>query len=96
MWSALGVGAAGLAAGAAFGWETRSLNNKVTNEPTFNAADDSAGHRAETLQFVMYGVSAAALVAAGVLYYVDHRASSVSVALVPAPGGPEASMTVRF
>jgi hypothetical protein len=98
-WTAAGVGAAALIAGVYFSVRTHSLDNQVTNEPTFVAADDSAGRDAHTLQFVMYGVGAAALATAGILYYVGSpHGESPSVAFAPAagPGHAGGVLSVRF
>jgi hypothetical protein len=98
-WTAAGVGAAALITGIYFSVRTHSLDNKVTNESPFNASDDSAGRQAATLQYVMYGVSAAALATAGILYYVGSprgESTSVAVAPVAAPGRAGAALTVRF
>ncbi len=98
-WTAAGVGAAALIAGVYFSVRTHSLASQVTNEPMFNAADDSAGREAHTLQFVMYGVGAAALVTAGILYYVgSSHGEAASVALAPSagPGQGGAVLMVRF
>jgi hypothetical protein len=98
-WTAGGVGLAALAAGVYFSVRTHSLDDKVTNEETFSAADNSAGHLAETLQYTMYGVSAAALVTAGVLYYFSAgHGESRSLAVAPLPGRGQAGavLQVRF
>ena len=98
-WTTGGVGVAALMAGIYFSVRTHSLNNKVTSEMTFDPSDDSAGHQAETLQFVMYGVGAAAVATAGVLYYYGSRHHEPpSLALVPAVGPRQsgAVLTVRF
>ena len=62
-------------------------------------SDDSAGHTAHTLQFVMYGAGAAALATAVILYAVAPRGhEQPDVALAPALGPRLAGGTlqVRF
>jgi hypothetical protein len=98
-WTAAGVGAAALIAGVYFSVRTHSLDSQVTNEMRFSASDDSAGRQAMTLQFVMYGVSAAALATAGILYYVGSphgERASVAVGPTAGPGRAGAALTVRF
>jgi hypothetical protein len=98
-WAVGGVGVAALATGVYFSFRAHSLDNQVTNEGTFSASDDSSGHLASTMQFVMYGVGAAALVTAGVLYYFGlPHAEAPSVALAPmaGPGRAGAVLEMRF
>jgi tetratricopeptide (TPR) repeat protein len=83
------VGAASLVAGAIFGLRARSLSNKVADANTFNRSDDSAGQRAETLQWAFYGIGAGALVAGGVLYYLgwsSAQSAPSAVTLAPVVG----------
>jgi hypothetical protein len=85
------VGVTVVGTGAIFGLRARSLSTKVTNSSKFNPSDDSAGSRAETMQWVFYGVGAGAVVAGATLYYLGVRAtrtapSSVSLAPVLGPG----------
>ena len=85
------VGVATIGTGAILGLRARSLSNKVTNSTKFNPSDDSAGSRAETMQWVFYGVGAGAVVAGAALYYLGMRAaektpSRVSLAPVLGPG----------
>jgi iron complex outermembrane receptor protein len=85
------VGAASVIAGAIFGLRARSLSNRVADANTFNRSDDSAGQRAETLQWTFYGIGAGALVTGVVLYTLGLRASqtapaTVSLAPVVGPG----------
>ena len=61
------VGVASIVVGAAFGLATRSASHEVSTQ--YDAATDSAGKRDATLQWVGYGVGAAA-VATGVLMYL--------------------------
>ncbi|HEY4394420.1 MAG TPA: hypothetical protein VGP64_10175 [Polyangia bacterium] len=92
------VGVAAVGAGAYFSYLTHSLDNSVTNASTFSPSDDSSGHTAHTLQFVMYGAGAAALAAAVILYAVAPSGQEHTVALAPAIGPRLAggTLAVRF
>lgn len=97
------IGAAGLVgvgAGLYFGLRARSLGNQVSSAPLFDPSNDSAGKTAHTLQFVMYGVGAAALAVGGILYYAGRGMAepSSSVALSPmlSPGITGALLQTRF
>jgi hypothetical protein len=84
----LAVGGAGLAAvvtGAVFGLQARAKGDSVSGAKVFDPAADQAGHRAQTLQYVFYGVGAAALAAGGILYYLglDRGPGDAGVALAP-------------
>jgi hypothetical protein len=86
-WTAGGIGAGAIVAGIYFSVRTHSLDDKVTNEGTFSASDNSSGQLAQTMQYVMYGAGAAALVTAGVLYYLGAgHGEARSVALTPLTG----------
>jgi hypothetical protein len=98
-WITGGVGAAALLTGVYFTVRTHSLDSSVTTAPKFNVGDDNSGRQAETLQFVMYGIGAAAVATAGVLYYLaSSRHETSSVAFLPAAGPSQAGavVTVRF
>jgi hypothetical protein len=96
-WTVGGVGAAALLAGIYFSVRTHSLEDKVTNEGTFSASDNNAGQFAETMQFVMYGVGAAALVTAGVLcHFGAGRGEVRSVALAPLAGAGRAGAVIEL
>lgn len=82
----LSVGAFGLtavAAGVAFGLKAQSQGDDVSSAARFDPDADSAGRRAQTLQWVFYGAGAAALVTGAVLYYVGHDARDGRVAVAP-------------
>jgi hypothetical protein len=87
-WSAGGVGAAALGAGLYFSQRSQSLSDKVAGAKTFVPSDDSAGLSAHTMQYVMYGIGAACLATAGILYVLSPETSnrSSSVALLPTIG----------
>jgi PEGA domain/Tetratricopeptide repeat len=96
-----GVGVVAVTAGIYFSIRAHSLEGQVANAKQFSKADDSAGETAHTLQFVMYGLGAAALVTAGVLadfYYASARSSEHSVAVLPwaTAGAAGATMGGRF
>jgi hypothetical protein len=90
------VGAGSIIAGAVFGLRARSLSNKVAGANKFNPSDQSAGQRAETLQWTFYGIGAGAIVAGGVLYYLGLRAAqptSAAVSLGPMVGPGTAGLS---
>jgi hypothetical protein len=85
-----GVGVASIGVGVVFGLRARSLGNEVSDACAHScdwnlvADKDASGHTAQTIQFVMYGVGAVALVAGAVLY-VRGRPSKLLV--TPQEGG---------
>jgi hypothetical protein len=94
-----GVGVLALIAGGYYSYQAQSLQDQVMKASKFNHADDSAGNSAHTMQFVMYGIGAAALAAGGALYYLGgSRAEGSSVALLPevGPGVTGATLCLRF
>jgi len=84
------VGVAAVGAGVYFSYLTHSLETSVTNAGTFNPSDDSSGHTAHTMQFVMYGAGAAALATAMIVYAVapsgHEQPVAPAVAIAPALG----------
>jgi hypothetical protein len=100
--AALGTGAGGLVAliaGGYFSYRVTSINDDLTTAKQFSASDDASGETAHTMQFVMYGVGAAALATAGVLYYMgSQRSEGTSVALLPwiNPAGGGGAIQARF
>jgi hypothetical protein len=93
------VGVAALGAGVYFSYLTHSLESSVTNAGMFNPSDDSSGHTAHMLQFVMYGAGAAALATAVILYAVaptSHEQSSVALAPALGPHLAGGTLEVRF
>ncbi len=88
--SVAGVGAVGIVGGVVFGLRARSLGNQVSNAPVFVASDEQAGKNSEVLQWVCYGLGAAALATGSVLFYLGGRASApprVAVAPMLLPAG---------
>jgi tetratricopeptide (TPR) repeat protein len=99
------VGAALVVAGVIFSIETQSIANQVSADDSRNTYDrnkDNEGKLFAALQWVGYGVGAAALATGGVLYYLGYQAAhapaSDSVSLVPVllPGGTGAVLQGRF
>ncbi len=99
------IGAAALIAGVIFSIETHRIANEVTADDTrnrYSRTKDDRGRLFADLQWVGYGVSAAALACGGVLYYLGYRAAnkpaSDSVSLVPMlfPGGTGAVVQGSF
>ncbi|HJX66365.1 MAG TPA: tetratricopeptide repeat protein [Polyangia bacterium] len=80
----IACGVAGLASvGTAIYYYTRarSLSDRVTNSQTPTASDDQAGKDAQTMQWVFYGVGAAALVAGTVLYWLGSPSTNTGQTL---------------
>jgi tetratricopeptide (TPR) repeat protein len=109
-WRLAGVltGSAGVLAllgGVTMGLRARSLTNEITDDGTMNHTFSQSkydqGRRAETLQWVGYGVGAAALAGGAVLYLLGGRApeeSAGSVTAMPAiaPGQAGGGVRIRF
>jgi len=94
-------GVAAIGAGVFFGNRAQSLASEVNSACAAGCAwkdvegKDSDGRTALTLQWVGYGVGAAALVTSGVLYFVgmhDHG----TVAVTPHAGGATVSVSGSF
>jgi uncharacterized membrane protein YjfL (UPF0719 family) len=98
------MGAAALIAGAVFSIETQSISDDVASNAAhrnFSRTTYDRGKLFEELQWVSYGVGAAALAAGGVLYYLGYGAHSPapdSVGLLPMllPGGTGAVVQGSF
>jgi hypothetical protein len=93
------VGIAAVGAGIYFSYLTHSLENSVMTGPTFNPSDDSSGHTAHTMQFVMYGAGAAVLATAVILYAVapsGHEQATVALAPAIGPRLAGGTLQVRF
>jgi hypothetical protein len=107
-WAAGGLGLIGLGTGAYFGWRTADTTRAIERDrgPTSPGTLDrrlSDGQRFEVLQWVGYGVGAAALLGSAVLFYVSRPVQELyapgeRLSLVPAlvPGGGGASLAGRF
>lgn len=71
-----GVGVLAIAGGAVMGLRARSLSNEVTddaNAGTFSQSKFDSGEHAQTLEYVGYGIAAAALITGGMLYYFSNH-----------------------
>lgn len=100
-----GVGVLAFVGGIYMGLRATSLSDEVTaaahaTPATFDFSKDADGHRAETLQWVGYGVGAAALVGGGVMYFLGaRRGGTETVAVIAAPdarGGGSAMVRIVF
>jgi hypothetical protein len=82
------VGVLGLGTGVALSVRTHSLSDSVSNAQRFNPADARAGKLAADLQWVGYGVGAAAMLTGTFLYWKGrpHETSAPSVSLLPMVG----------
>lgn len=92
------AGVAALGAGVFFSLRTRSLSNSVGNAAKFNPSDAQSGQHAATLQWVGYGVGAAAVAAGAALYWVggsrnDEKTISFAPMLAPDSAGLAAAGT---
>jgi hypothetical protein len=103
---AAGTGVAALGAGAVFGWRTRDTARSIEQTPaatsprTIDRLMDQ-GRQAETLQWVGYGVGAAALAGSAALFYLSRPLEpreAPQVVLVPhvSAGGGGAHLAVGF
>jgi len=94
------VGVAAVGAGVAFGLLTGSTKQQVESDVRngfFDHDKDANGRLYETLQWVGYGVGAAAIAAGAIMYFVGHsaREGARSVALVPAVGPGQGGLLLR-
>jgi tetratricopeptide (TPR) repeat protein len=99
------MGAAALIAGVIFSVETHSISNDVTSDAANRSYSRTTADRGKLfadLQWVGYGVGAAALGCGVVLYYLGYRtgqspaSDSVSLAPVLLPGGTGAVVQGSF
>ena len=98
------VGVALVAAGVYFGARTHALSDEVTADAKkglFSQSKYDEGQRDQLLQWVGYGIGAAALVSGGLLYFLGSRRADGEAATVTAmptlgPGGAGASLRVVF
>jgi len=95
----IACGALGLASiGTAIYYYTRatSLSDKVTGANPASPSDYQAGKDAETMQWVFYGVGAAALATGTVLYLLGYsQATPAQVSLAPILGPRSAGLSVQ-
>lgn len=99
------LGAAFVVAGVIFSIETHSTSSGVTSDAalrSYSRTTYNHGKLFEELQWVGYGVGAAALATGGVLYYLGYRTAhspasgSISLLLMPLPGGTGAVVQGSF
>lgn len=94
------AGAAAIIVGAVFSAKASSASNDVTHAAEFNPDTDASGRSAASLQWVFYGLGAAAVGAGAVLYYLDHRQAHLresKVALLPLAGsGPITGASLKL
>jgi len=101
---AASVGVVLVASGIYFGARTGSLSDEVTADARkglFSQSKYDEGQRDQLLQWVGYGVGAAAVVSGGVLYLLGAKRASTEAHTVSAmptlgPGGAGASLRVTF
>lgn len=87
-------GAAGLVslgAGVYYWTRATSLSDSANKATVYNQADYDQGKRAETMQWIFYGVGAAAVVTGATLYvygrwFLPAKKASVSLAPIAGPG----------
>ncbi len=85
------VGVASVGTAVYFYARARSLSDKVSGETPHNPSDVSAGQNAESMQWIFYGVGAAAIATGTVLYVLRWKAAdsgrpSAFVAPILGPG----------
>lgn len=90
------VGAASIATAIYFYTRARSMSDKVSNHPIVDSSDYQAGKDAETLQWVFYGIGAAAVATGATLYGLGLSAAAPSnVSLAPIVGPGLAAISAR-
>jgi hypothetical protein len=94
------VGVAAVGAGVAFSLLTRSTKQQVESDVHngfFDHDKDANGRLYETLQWVGYGVGAAAIAAGTIMYFLGRSAGegARSVALVPAVGPGQGGLLLQ-
>jgi tetratricopeptide (TPR) repeat protein len=94
------AGAASVVLGIVFSAKASSASDDVTKAKVFDPGADSSGQTAATMQWVFYGIGAAALGAGGVLYYLGMRDAAGDARVSFMPLGPSrtpgASFGMRF
>lgn len=92
------VGLASIGTAIYFYTRATSLSDRITSSDAPSASDFKSGKTAETMQWVFYGVGAAALAAGAVLYYIGWHSGSASgnaVAVAPAVGPGFAGLSAQ-
>lgn len=79
------AGLASIGAGIYYYTQARSFSDKISSETTWNPSDNQAGKNAQTMQWVFYGIGAAATATGALLFILGSRdsATSTTVALSP-------------
>jgi serine/threonine-protein kinase len=97
-----GAGIAVFATGLYFGNRASSIANEVEAacemgcEWSTLESKDASGRSAATLQYVFYGVGAAAIIGGATLYFLGARARETRVFVAPTAGGATAAISGRF
>jgi hypothetical protein len=73
------VGVAFVGTGVYFSTKVVSLSNKLTDSDSPSAADYKAGKDAHTMQWIGYGLGAAALATGGLLYFFGIQSSNLGI-----------------
>jgi hypothetical protein len=92
------VGLASVGAGIYFYTQAQYYSDKVANQAVRNPSDESAGRRAETMQWVFYSVGGAALATGTVLYLLGRQHATEGdsrTAVVPMVGPGLAGISAR-
>jgi hypothetical protein len=92
------VGVASVATAIYFYTQAKSYSDKVSGQVIPNPSDEDAGKRAETMQWVFYGVGGAALAAGTVMYVLGWRAANAgpgTVAIAPMVGSGVAGVSAQ-
>jgi len=97
------AGVLGVAGGALLGLQAKKIQSEIENQQGIapNAVHQDRmerGHRYQTLQWVSYGVGAAALAGAAVVLVATrpHSTETAAVAVLAHPGGAAVSLHGRF
>lgn len=98
------IGAAAIAGGAYMGYQAKQLSDEVSADARkgmFSQSKYDNGERAETLQWVAYGVGVVAIVSGAALYVFGlerggDTGATVTAMPVVGPGGGGASLRITF
>jgi hypothetical protein len=99
-----GVGVLAVAGGVVMGLRARSLSSEVTADASagmFSQGKFDSGEHAQTLEFIGYGIGAAALIGGGLLYYfgarrADHEDAAPAVGVAFDGTGARAALRMAF
>jgi tetratricopeptide (TPR) repeat protein len=91
-----GAGVVVVGVGLVFGLKAKSDSDSVSQAPRFDASKYDSGRRAESIQWICYGVGGAALVTGGILYLVGQNSSGgEKTSLAPTFSAHGAALTLR-